>query len=96
MTKQRRGVYRRNLRHQLYTGFKLVFDVLMGAVIFLAVLLANAGVAVAVHWASAWVHDGSFTDVMTYADKLVRLVDVLFYLWWVVYSTYRAAKEIIR
>jgi ABC-type uncharacterized transport system permease subunit len=66
----------------------------IGAAMFSALLLFGGAVSVMVHWATPMIHDEAFVGAMMLVDKVILYADVVFIVWWAVFSTYKAIKEI--
>ncbi len=66
-----------------------------GAVMFIALLLFGGLVNMAVHWAGPIIGDAAFIDLMTVVEKVILYSDVALLLWWTIFSTYKAIKEMM-
>lgn len=75
---------------------EFVGHLLMGAVMFLSVLLVEGSLAKVVHWAAPIINDESFNNAMALLEKFLLYSGILFLAWWVVYSTYKAIKDMIK
>lgn len=67
----------------------------VGAAMFLALLLFGGSLNVIVHWATPMIGDDGFSDLIKVAEKVILYADVAFIIWWAIYSTYKAIKEMI-
>lgn len=67
----------------------------MGAVMFLALLLFGGSLNVIVHWVTPMIGDEGFLDLIKVAEKVILYADVAFIIWWAIYSTYKAIKEMV-
>ena len=66
----------------------------IGAAMFVALLLFGGGLNMLVHWFGPIVGDDSFSDLMKIVEKVILYADIAFVVWWAIYSTYRAIKEL--
>ena len=46
-----------------------------------------------VHWAGPEVWDETFADLMKLVEKVILYADIAFIVWWAIFSTYKAIKE---
>lgn len=67
----------------------------MGATMFLALLLFGGSLNLIVHWVAPMIGDSKFLDLIQVAERVILYADVAFIIWWAVYSTYKAIKEMI-
>ena len=65
----------------------------VGAAMFTALLVFSGLVKLAVHWIGNFVGDPQFAAVMTLVERVMLYSDVVFLVWWTVFSTYKAIKE---
>lgn len=65
----------------------------IGAAMFMALLLFGGALNLLVHWATPIIGDESFSDLMKVVEKVILYADVAFIVWWAIYSTYKALKE---
>lgn len=63
---------------------------------FLALLAFGGLLNMAIHWIGPVIGDDSFTDLMKLVEKVILYADIAFIVWWAIYSTYRAIKEMTR
>jgi hypothetical protein len=82
--------------HAVQVAFRLLLDVVVGALMFAALLMVEGAVVLVVRMVTGRVADSSFTSIMELADEGVRVVDVILYFWFVVTSAVKAAKEFAR
>lgn len=68
---------------------------LVGAVMFAALLLFGGLLNVLVHWAGPVIGDDSFSDLMKGVEKVILYADIAFIVWWAIFSTYKAIKEMM-
>ena len=68
----------------------------IGAVMFAALLLFGGGLNMLVHWAGHFIGDDSFADLMKIVEKVILYADIAFIVWWAIYSTYKAIKEMLK
>ncbi|MFB0936068.1 MAG: hypothetical protein QMB52_09855 [Propionivibrio sp.] len=67
----------------------------VGAVMFTALLVFSGLVKLAVHWTGNIVGDAEFTVVMAIVELVMLYADVVFLVWWALYSTFKAIKEMM-
>ena len=67
----------------------------VGAAMFAALLLFGGSINSLVHWFAPIIGDESFVDLMTLVEKVILYADIAFIVWWAIYSTYKAIKEMI-
>ncbi len=67
----------------------------VGAVMFAALLLFGGALNLMVQWASPVIGDESFAYLMKAVEKVILYADVAFIVWWAIYSTYKAIKEMV-
>lgn len=67
----------------------------MGAVMFGALLLFGGGLNMLVHWATPIIGDPTFADLMKWVERVILYADIAFIVWWAIYSTYKAIKEMV-
>jgi len=65
----------------------------IGAVMFASLLLFGSVLNMLVHWTASIVGDDSFSELMRLVEKVVLYADIVFLVWWAIYSTYKAIKE---
>lgn len=70
-----------------------VGQLVIGAAMFSAVLLFGVGLSLLVQWSEPVVSDAGFSQLMKLVEKIIIYSDVMFVVWWVVFSTYNALKE---
>jgi hypothetical protein len=68
----------------------------IGSVMFTALLLFGGGLNMLVQWTTPIVGDESFSGLMKTVEKVILYADIAFIVWWAIYSTYKAIKEMIR
>lgn len=78
---------------QLLIFGKFIGHLLMGGGMFAALLLFGGSLNMLVHWAGPIIGDETFFDLMRNVEKFILYADVVFTVWWTVYSTYKAIKE---
>lgn len=66
----------------------------LGALMFTLLMMFGGALNLLVHWASPFVGDNSFTDLMKAVETVILYADVAFVIWWSIFSTYRAIKEL--
>lgn len=72
-----------------------VAHLVVGAAMFTALLVFGGMVNLAVHWAGPIINDAAFIDLMTMVEKVILYSDVVLLLWWTLFSTFKAIKEIM-
>lgn len=65
----------------------------IGAVMFAALLIFGGAVTMLVHWAAPIINDDTFAGLMKIVEKVILYADIAFIVWWAIYSTYKAIKE---
>ena len=65
----------------------------IGTAMFAALLLFGGGLNMLVRWATPIINDDSFSDLMKVLEKIILYADIAFIVWWAIYSTYKALKE---
>lgn len=68
----------------------------IGAAMFLALLAFGGTLNMIVHWIGPIIGDDSFTALMKLVEKVILYADVTFIVWWAIYSTYLAIKEMTK
>lgn len=66
----------------------------IGAVMFVALLCVGGALNLLVHWFTPIVADESFSILIKWVERVILYADVIFVMWWSVYSTYLAIKEL--
>ena len=83
------------MRKHLKTLGEYVGHLMIGAAMFAALLFFGGTLNVLVHWAGPLVGHDSFADLMKLVEKVILYADIAFIVWWAVFSTYKAIKEIV-
>jgi len=73
-----------------------VGHLLMGALMFLALLLFSGALNLFVHWFGPMIGDETFVSLMKAVERIILYTDVAFLVWWAIYSTYKAVKEMMK
>lgn len=68
----------------------------IGSAMFLALLVFGGTLNLAIHWIGPVIADDSFTDLMKLVEKVILYADIAFIVWWAIYSTYLAIREMIK
>ena len=68
---------------------------MVGAMMFAALLLFGGMLNALVHWAGPFIGDPSFAELMQLTEKVILYADIAFLTWWALFSTYRAIKEMM-
>lgn len=66
-----------------------------GAMMFVGLLLFGGALNLFAHWGIVYVGDQSFTYAMLLVEKLILFADIILTLWWTIWSTYKAMKEMM-
>lgn len=82
------------MRH-LKTLGEYVGHLVIGAAMFVALLLFGGGLNKLVHWLGPVIGDESFVDLMKIVEKVILYADIAFIVWWAIFSTYKAIKEMM-
>lgn len=67
----------------------------IGAAMFAALLLFGGAINMLVHWVEPIIGDESFATLMKSVEKVILYADVAFIIWWAIFSTYKAIKEMM-
>ncbi len=67
----------------------------MGTVMFAALMLFGGAINLLVHWAGPIVNDAYFIQLMMLVEKTILYADVVFVVWWAIYSTYKAIRNLM-
>lgn len=70
-----------------------VGHLVIGAAMFAALLLFGGALNLLVHWATPIIGDESFAELMKIVEKVILYADITFIVWWAIFSTYKAIKE---
>jgi hypothetical protein len=65
----------------------------IGAAMFSALLLIGGALSIFVHWMTPIIADDYFTQLMKWVERIILYADVAFILWWALFSTLNAIKE---
>ena len=66
----------------------------IGALMFLALLLFGGTLTFIVDKAGPFIGDDSFSTLIKGVERFILYADIAFIVWWAVYSTYQAIKEL--
>lgn len=66
----------------------------IGAAMFTALLLFGGLLTLLVDWVGPIIGDDSFSSLIKHVERFILYADIVFILWWAVYSTYLAIKEL--
>jgi hypothetical protein len=90
----------RNIGESMKDKFRVLGEYIghlaIGSAMFLALLAFGGLLNMAIHWIGPVIGDDSFTDLMKLVEKVILYADIAFIVWWAIYSTYRAIKEMTR
>lgn len=67
----------------------------VGTIMFVLLLFFGAGVNKLVHVVTPYVGDADFERVMKGLEVFILYADIVFLVWWVVFSTYKAIREML-
>jgi len=81
------------MRKHLVVLGEYVGHLAIGAAMFTALLLFGGLLNLLVHWIGPAIGDESFSDLMKFVEKVILYADIAFIVWWAIFSTYRAIKE---
>lgn len=79
----------------LETLGEYVGHLVIGAAMFAALLMFGGALNKLVHWLGPIIGDESFVDLMTMVEKVILYADIAFIVWWAIFSTYKAIKEMM-
>lgn len=82
------------MRRKLRTLGEYVGHLVVGAGMFAVLLLFGIGLHVMVAWSESFVSDAAFLQLMRIVEKVILYSDVVFVVWWTVFSTYKAIQEL--
>lgn len=83
------------MKKKLWVLGEYIGHLVIGATMFAALLLFGGTLNKLVQWAAPIVGDESFSSLMKIVEKTILYADVAFIVWWAIYSTYKAIKEMI-
>lgn len=81
------------MKRKLWILGEYIGHLAIGAVMFCALLLFGGTISKIVHWAGPVIGDESFIALMKTVETIILYADVAFIVWWAIYSTYKAVKE---
>lgn len=84
------------MRKKLAILGEYVGHLAIGAGMFAALLLFGGSLNRLVHVTSPMIGDDSFTELMKVVEKVILCADIAFILWWAIYSTYKAIRDMIQ
>lgn len=82
------------MKKKLWVLGNYVGHLLIGGAMFAALLFFGGALNKLVQWAGPIIGDPSFSDLMKIVEKVILYSDVVFIVWWTIYSTYKAIKEL--
>ncbi len=68
----------------------------LGLAMFAALLAFGGALNLMVRWAGPIIGDDSFVDLMKLVEQVILYADVAFVVWWSIYSTYKAIRELMK
>jgi hypothetical protein len=81
------------MKKKLVVLGEFVGHLVIGTAMFSALLLFGGAVNMLFHWAEPVIGDTQFSALMKIVEKVILYADVAFVVWWAIYSTYKAIKE---
>jgi len=81
------------MKKKLWLLGEYIGHLCVGSAMFAALLLFGGTLNILVQWAEPIIGDDSFLSLMKLVEKLILYADVAFIVWWAIYSTYKAIKE---
>ena len=75
---------------------KFIGHLLMGGAMFAALLIFGGALNMLVQWAGPIIGDDSFVYLMKLVERCILYLDIIFIIWWAVYSTFYAIKEMMK
>jgi len=84
------------MKEKVWALGEYLSHLIVGALMFVALLAFGGALNMLVHWAAPIVGDPSFEMVMITAEKVLLYADAFLLIWWTGFSTYRAIKELRR
>lgn len=81
------------MKKKLWVLGEFIGHLVIGAVMFAALLIFGGSLNMLVHWFTPMVGDESFSELMKIVEKVILYADIAFIVWWAIYSTYKAIKE---
>jgi len=81
------------MKKKLWILGEYVGHLAIGAAMFAALLAFGGALNLLVHWATPIIGDESFASLMKTVERIILYADVAFIVWWSIYSTYLAIKE---
>lgn len=67
----------------------------IGSAMFAALLAFGGSLNLLVHWIEPLIGDESFSSAMKLVEKILMYADVVFLVWWAIFSTYKAIREMV-
>ncbi len=83
------------MRKKLWVLGEYFGHLFIGAAMFAALLAFGGALNWLVQWATPIIGDQSFGDLMIVVEKIILYADILFIVWWAIFSTYKAIKEMM-
>jgi len=81
------------MKKKLWILGEYVGHLAIGAAMFAALLLFGGVLNMLVHWATPIIGDDAFSALMKIVERVILYADIAFIVWWAVFSTYKAIKE---
>lgn len=81
------------MKKKLWVLGEYFAHLLIGGAMFAALLFFGGALNMLVQWAGPIIGDESFSDLMKIVERLILYADIAFIVWWAIYSTYKAIKE---
>ncbi|MCK9988291.1 MAG: hypothetical protein AzoDbin1_04763 [Azoarcus sp.] len=67
----------------------------VGAAMFAALLVFGGALNILFHWAGPVIGDERFSSLMKGVEEVILYADIAFIVWWAIFSTYKAIKEMM-
>ncbi len=83
------------MRKKLWVLGEYLGHLLIGTVMFAALLAFGGALHMLVQWATPIIGDSTFGDLMIIVEKIILYADIVFIVWWAIFSTYKAIKEMM-
>jgi len=83
------------IRKNMYALGEYVGHLIIGVLMFSALMLFGGLLNLLVHSSAPYIGDDQFLQLMKLVERIILYGDVVFIVWWSVFSTYKAIKEMI-
>jgi hypothetical protein len=82
------------MRKNLRVLGEYVGHLVVGAGLFAALLSFGIGLKLLVQWAEPLLGHSPFAQLMTIVEEVILYSDIVFVIWWTIFSTYNAILEL--